>query len=75
MIAGGIKKEEYREIKPYWTKRLFAHQYTTIAFHNGYTAEAILFMLDGIILGEGHVQWGAEKYKNYYVIKIGKRLW
>lgn len=23
MIASGEKKEEYREIKPYWTKRLF----------------------------------------------------
>lgn len=26
MIAGGEKKEEYREIKPYWEKRLFDYK-------------------------------------------------
>lgn len=28
MIENGIKKEEYREIKPYWIKRLFKAQYS-----------------------------------------------
>ena len=28
MIENGIKKEEYREIKPYWIKRLFKEQYS-----------------------------------------------
>lgn len=51
-IAKGIKKEEYREIKPYWIKRLSAtpivhffefcpnvdfRPYTHIEFSNGYS--------------------------------------
>ncbi len=34
-IAEGLKKEEYREIKPYWAKRL-AKDYDVICFKNGY---------------------------------------
>lgn len=74
MVADGTKKEEYREIKPYWTKRLFARPYNVVAFHNAYTAEAICFALDGIVQGEGRVRWGAKKHTKYYIIKIGRRL-
>lgn len=42
LIESGIKKEEYREIKPYWIKRLcisdsdFKH-YDKVKFSYGYT--------------------------------------
>lgn len=41
-IASGKKKIEYREIKPYWTKRLFDNEgllkkYDFIIFKNGYS--------------------------------------
>lgn len=34
-IAAGAKKEEYREIKPYWEKKL-SHEWDAICFRNGY---------------------------------------
>jgi len=44
-ILAGTKKIEYREIKPYWTKRLFdkdgkPKHYDIIEFRNGYSKEA-----------------------------------
>ncbi len=43
-ILAGTKKIEYREIKPYWTKRLFdengeAIKYDFILFRNGYSKD------------------------------------
>jgi ASC-1-like (ASCH) protein len=45
LIKSGEKKIEYREIKPYWTKRLFdengeAVKYDFIIFRNGYSKDA-----------------------------------
>ena len=36
MIASGEKREEYRELKPYWHKRLMDKTYDAIKFRNGY---------------------------------------
>ena len=36
LIASGQKKIEYREIKPYWTKRLFGKNFDVIEFRRGY---------------------------------------
>jgi hypothetical protein len=36
LILSGEKKEEYREIKPYWEKRLIGKKYDRIIFRNGY---------------------------------------
>lgn len=38
-IAQGQKTEEYREIKPYWTKRL-EKSYDVVQFKNGYRKDA-----------------------------------
>ncbi len=43
-ILAGTKKIEYREIKPYWTKRLFdengkSKHYDIIEFRNGYSKD------------------------------------
>ncbi len=43
-ILAGTKKIEYREIKPYWTKRLFddggnAKKFDIIEFRNGYSKD------------------------------------
>ena len=48
LIRSGKKQAEYREIKPYWTKRLFSKPYSHVRFRKGYTREAILFELKGI---------------------------
>ncbi len=44
-IASGEKRYEYREIKPFWTKRLFAKDYAVVRFHRGYTATTMEFEL------------------------------
>ncbi len=84
MIASGEKKEEYREIKPYWVSRLQAwgnaydecRDFNAIQFKNGYSKDAptMLFESKGIEIGEGKEEWGAEPNKEYYVIKLGKKL-
>lgn len=35
-IAGGLKKIEYRQIKPYWTARLERKAFDEVHFRNGY---------------------------------------
>lgn len=40
MIASGEKKEEYREITPYWEKRLFGKMYDDVLFQHGYSKNA-----------------------------------
>ena len=54
-ILSGRKKIEYREIKPYWTKRLFNSDgsrkpYAKIIFRNGYSKKApeMIVVLKGI---------------------------
>lgn len=59
MIASGEKKEEYREIKPYWNKRLeesiyepdydcimyFFKEFATVIFRNGYSKQSPLLQV------------------------------
>lgn len=76
MIESGIKKEEYREVKPYWEKRLTpSSRYDTVVFHYGYTKRCLCFVIDDIHKGTGNPAWGAEDGKGYFVIGIGKLLW
>lgn len=98
MIKSGEKKEEYREIKSYWTKRFskvfgrstysckrnmfvvdnsypdkilgfMEPQY--ILFRNGYgNDKPTIKCLVDIVVGYGRPDWGAERNKEYYVLKI-----
>ena len=87
MILSGEKKQEYREIKKYWTDRLFyfdneEFKYMFIKFDyiilkNGYgkNSPTIKVKCKGILQSVGkHLRkkWGAESGKLYYVIKLGK---
>lgn len=74
MIASGVKKEEYREIKPYYSDRFFNNHYTHVVFHKGYTNETMTFWIKNIITDFGKPEWGAEPNELYYVIKLGKRI-
>jgi len=49
-ILTGRKKEEYRNIKPYWISRLDNHQYDYVIFKNGYHRKAptMIFECKGI---------------------------
>lgn len=75
MILSGEKKEEYREIKPYYETRLpklFKEDgRAVITLRNGYgkacPSRDVLCELE---IGEGKTEWGAESGKEYYILKI-----
>lgn len=75
MIASGKKREEYREIKPYWSKRLVnqKEQYTHIMFRNGYSKDAprVLVEYNKLLSGLGIVEWGAPEGKAVYILRLG----
>ena len=89
MILSGLKKEEYREIKPYWERRfgkelcsiLIKNQpwhpaFVTICFSNGYSKDRRQFYIDckDLVIGEGNPEWGAEKGKQYFILKLGDNV-
>lgn len=39
-IEAGLKKHEYREIKPHWQRRIEGRSYDAILFINGYRSNA-----------------------------------
>ena len=80
MILSGEKKEEYREIKPYYASR-FLHVWQwnliggkaprKIRFRNGYSAGSPSFVATCTFdVGEGKPEWGAEPGKQYYRLHI-----
>jgi hypothetical protein len=82
MIQSGEKKEEYREIKPHWTSRLwkddsvwsdFRH-YTHIQFTNGYSKNSPSFTIEcnGIRIGRGNPEWGAPTDRDVFILSLGK---
>lgn len=76
LINSGVKTEEYRDIKPYWEKRLENKTYDIVEFRNGYQKDApkMSFIINEIVKENGHTQWGAVKGKTYYVIRLGNRI-
>ncbi len=91
MIASGEKKEEYREIKPFWMIRLlhcwlstapldvmFNHlrfkTFDIVSANNGYAKDCpnIKWKHEGIRIGEGKPEWGAEPGKQYFILQIGE---
>ena len=79
MILHGIKKEEYREIKEYWSSRLMLNpisfkEFSIVRFTNGYGADKPSFDIEcnGIRTGEGEPKWGAIAGKEYFIIELGE---
>ena len=84
MIVSGEKKEEYRDIKPFYTTRfknvgLLNDEYNCtdkeveILFRNGYDRNKPYFCAKiTISKGRGRRTWGAASNKLYYVLKINK---
>lgn len=81
MIKSGEKKEEYREIKPYYARRftyldeqlseVFIKGAMYVIFRNGYRKDSpAVKCLVNIDTGKGNPNWGAEPGKLYYVLKI-----
>lgn len=89
MILSGEKKEEYREIKPYYQSRFKNVFYMTphsfipagneqkqIMFRNGYNKNSPSFVADcSLDIKHGKTEWGAEEDIDYYVLTIHKIVW
>lgn len=74
MIATGEKKEEYREIKPYYRSR-FAIFHDTVRFKNGYRKDSPEMICKFTLAqGQGKPEWGAEPGKSYYILEITEVL-
>ena len=85
MILSGKKKEEYREIKPYYNSR-FTKAFDMnccddiwsdkdskyeVMFRNGYSKKSPSFVARvSMRIGAGKPEWDAEPGKEYYVLKI-----
>ena len=77
MIKSGEKKEEYREIKPYYTSRFESQVEKNnsckfdIILRNGYSklSPSIKCRIY-IYKGYGKEVWGGNPNKKYYVLKI-----
>lgn len=89
MILSGDKKEEYREIKPYYKSR-FKNEFSMypysfiptgqderqVMFRNGYSKSSPSFIADCTLdVKHGKEEWGAEKGVEYYVLTIKKIVW
>ena len=83
LIDKGIKREEYREIKDYYTKRLFlkdtepkVKKFSYVTFYLGYhkNRPQMTFRIKLICVGKGRPEWGAEEEKEYYIIVLGERI-
>lgn len=89
LIERGEKREEYREIKPYWKARLCeawddtdlnqfkAKKFHLVKFRNGYSksARTITFLVERISVGEGNPDWGAESGKSYFRIELDQKVY
>jgi hypothetical protein len=75
MIKSGEKLEEYREITPYWKKRIIDKYPLYVKFHRGYSnKQTMTFGISNITIGGGRIKWGADPNKAYYVISIGSKI-
>jgi hypothetical protein len=88
MIASGEKKEEYREMKPYWQKRLVKDGYwhsqrvkdfDIIRFRLGYAKNAPTMDFEfkgGYPSDYGVPEWGGKEHTSarIFVLKLGERI-
>jgi hypothetical protein len=80
MIESGEKKEEYREIKPFWIRRLCGpygyRQYEQIRFSLGYAKnrKQMTFNCDEIKVGPARPEWSDNWQGDVFVVSIGKRI-
>lgn len=88
MILSGEKKEEYRELKKYYSTRFcnifpgFEDSFIEpksaakeIVFRNGYSSNSPKFTAYcSCRIDEGNPEWGAEPAKKYFVLTIHEIL-
>lgn len=69
MIKTGEKKEEYREIKPYYNSRFEIFKrvsHVLVMFRNGYSSNSPYIVCRcSLSVGKGKKEWGAPDYECY----------
>ena len=77
LIECGYKKEEYREIKPFFNSRFEGRSYDEVVFINGYHpgARRMCLQVTGIKKAKGVPDWGGDPHHKQWVIYLGKLLW
>ena len=75
MILSGEKKEEYRNITPYYTTRFYnivgTDNKLTVKLQNGYSKNAPFIIINASLsIGCGKPEWGAEPNIEYYILSI-----
>lgn len=86
MIDSGEKKEEYREMKDYWFRRLtdffdtpfpysFKH-FDVVQFEHGYAKNPPTMAFEITRIGEGipRPEWSDGVKERHFIIFLGKRL-
>lgn len=68
-IAAGEKREEYRERKPYWIKRLEAREYDEVHFTNGYGPDRPFMRVEYLGCSDGLFNFNPA-----FVIQLGRIL-
>lgn len=87
LISNGVKKEEYREIKPFYEKRIYARFFALascprcivvrpfkVCLHRGYTNQYMVFQVERLRIGRGRIEWGAPPDKDVFIFELGERL-
>jgi hypothetical protein len=74
MISAGVKKEEYRKIKPWILSRLQGKSYDVVEFSNGYGKHVPKVTVEylGWGTGTGRSDWGATPQEIFVIIRLGK---
>ena len=82
LIERGEKTEEYRDITPYWTKRICGTdflqdtvtttEFTHVIFHYGYSNRTMEFRIESVTTGRGNPEWGAPEDKDVFIIRLKK---
>ena len=63
------------DLKTSWKSgNMIPRDYSSVTFHRGYTNKIMTYNIKAISVGEGRIEWGAESGKEYFIIKLGKRI-
>ena len=79
LIDSGVKREEYRALSDYWTRRITNWQQNlgvhVVAFSFGYRKADMFFLCGDCYTTwvRRHANWG-EPFESHYVICLGERV-
>lgn len=76
MVQSGEKREEYRDLTPFWKKRIIDAKFDTVTFSNGYstTRPQIVFAVRYISIGRGREEWGADLSTDQIILHLGRMI-